>query len=529
MKCVRLKTATVLAPLALCCFSALAEPTLAGADSLFAQRCSACHGSRGEGKPGIPILADDDWLYGGGPKKIAESIRGGRKGAMPAHKDLLSETDIDHLASFVVALSKAEATDEGWALYNSKKCNACHGPRADGILAALPSGDVVTIGAANLTDGIWRFEPGGLESAKHTILYGVNQSGIERTRNAACPGIGEKTSYAGTVLDAEDVERLAAYVLGLGQDSKLVLAQGERTGEDLSGGTGSVVTITEHDTSAGDWSPNQFHTWSVPVKSGLSAAKLEQSLKDAATSNNLLFIGESPFYKQVIAITGKSYRYVNFLSFGDAVLMKSLLDYSDRYAAFFPIRIAVVEDREGKLWLHSQNLDIMLQAGEGLSSAAQEAALALQDRVRKTINAVPLAESNAIPLATVAVNKLGDSVQNPRNQNGQQTSSDNDNSSSSGKSDAYMAAKQFLESKYLKCGDVYVAADKETGLHWRLIAGVEFDFREQELSTADRMNGLTSKDNSCEQSEPRVVLMVGRARAHAEGGLWIAKTVAVDR
>ena len=139
-------------------------------------------------------------------------------------------------------------------------------------------------------------------------------------------------------------------------------------------------------------------TWSVPVKSGVSAANLEQSLKDAATSNGLLFIGESPIYKQIEAITGKSYRYLNFLSFGDAVLMKSLLDYSDRYAAFFPIRIAVVEDGEGKLWLHSQNLDIMLQAGEGLSSAAQEAALALQDRVRKTINAAPLAERNALPL-----------------------------------------------------------------------------------------------------------------------------------
>jgi uncharacterized protein (DUF302 family) len=231
----------------------------------------------------------------------------------------------------------------------------------------------------------------------------------------------------------------------------------------------------------------------VPVKSGVSAANLEQSLKDAATSNGLLLIGESPIYKQIEAITGKAYRYVNFLSFGDAELMKSLLDYSDRYAAFFPLRIAVVEDREGKLWLHGQNLDILIQAGDGLSSAAQDAALELQDRVRKTINAVPLAESNAIPLATVAVNKLGDSVQNPRNQDGQQTNSDNDNSSSSGKSDAYMAAKQFLESKYLKCGDVYVAADKATGLRWTLIAGVEFDFREQELSKADRMNGLTLK------------------------------------
>jgi 16S rRNA U516 pseudouridylate synthase RsuA-like enzyme len=53
-----------------------------------------------------------------------------------------------------------------------------------------------------------------------------------------------------------------------------------------------------------------------------------------------------------------------------------------------------------------------------------------------------------------------------------------------------MAAKQFLESKYLKCGDVY-ASHKD--VFWTLIAGVELDFAEQELSKADRMNGLTFK------------------------------------
>jgi len=35
----------------------------------------------------------------------------------------------------------------------------------------------------------------------------------------------------------------------------------------------------------------------------------------------------------------------------------------------------------------------------------------------------------------------------------------------------------------------------------------------------DDTSNRTNKDNSCERSEPRVVLVVGRARSHAEGGL----------
>lgn len=138
-------------------------------------------------------------------------------------------------------------------------------------------------------------------------------------------------------------------------------------------------------------------TWSVPVKSGVSAVSVVESLKNAAVSNNLLYLGESPFYKQVQAMTGERYRYVNFLSFGDPLLSKSLLDHSDRYAAFLPIRIAVVEDRDGKFWLYSLNLDLMLQSGEDLTSAAKKTALALHERVLKMINDAAIAESNLSP------------------------------------------------------------------------------------------------------------------------------------
>lgn len=191
--------------------SGLKQYTLASAKVLFGDNCAACHGSGGQGNPGYPVLVDDDWLYGGSLAKLTESISYGRKGAMTAHKDILSAADIDALAHFVVALSEGKATDEGWALYNTKGCAACHGPKADGVLAVLPTGEIVTVGAANLTDRIWRFEPGGFESAKYTITYGVNQAGVEGSRDAVMPAFIE-----GGKLDPVEIKKLVVYVHALG-------------------------------------------------------------------------------------------------------------------------------------------------------------------------------------------------------------------------------------------------------------------------------------------------------------------------
>ncbi|MGB8144740.1 MAG: cytochrome-c oxidase, cbb3-type subunit III [Chromatiaceae bacterium] len=194
----------------------LADPgmtqyTLASAKVLFGDNCSACHGSGGQGNPGYPVLVDDDWLYGGSLAKLQESLAYGRKGAMTAHKDILAPAEVDALAKFVVDLSEGKATDQGWALFNEKGCTACHGPKGNGVLAELPGGEIVTVGAANLTDGIWRFEPGGLESAKHTILYGVNQTGVEGTREAVMPAFADTGK-----LNPLQIKKLVVYVHELG-------------------------------------------------------------------------------------------------------------------------------------------------------------------------------------------------------------------------------------------------------------------------------------------------------------------------
>ena len=129
--------------------------------------------------------------------------------------------------------------------------------------------------------------------------------------------------------------------------------------------------------------PGGAMMWSVPVQEGLSTDEVVDSLKSLATTNNLLFVGESPFYQQVEAVTGEDYRYVNFLSFCDAQVGKMMLEYRDHYSGFMPCRIALVEDREGKLWLFSMNLDFMIYGGKELPPALKQEAISVRDTLQR--------------------------------------------------------------------------------------------------------------------------------------------------
>ncbi|PTQ88502.1 cytochrome-c oxidase, cbb3-type subunit III [Agitococcus lubricus] len=175
------------------------EAAMKIAGRLFANNCAACHGADARGAKGFPNLTDDDWLYGGSPEKIKETLLHGRLAVegglkMPAWKDVLGEQGIKEVTAYVLTLSdrKLSAEDQKLAEVGQAKfaaCAACHGADGRGNYA---------VGAPNLTDAIW--------------LYGGSKATIEETlrhgRNGAMPA-WEKA------LGAEKVHLLTAYVYSL--------------------------------------------------------------------------------------------------------------------------------------------------------------------------------------------------------------------------------------------------------------------------------------------------------------------------
>ena len=159
---------------------------------LFSTYCTTCHGSDAGGARGYPNLTDNDWLYGGDPQTIEQTILEGRQAAMVAWESVIGKEGVFNVAEYVRSLGGTEVNaivaQKGREIFMTN-CLACHG--VDGKGNQL-------LGAPNLTDDIW--------------LYGGSQKdiieSISRGRNGQMPSHRE-------FLGKAKVHLLAAYVYSL--------------------------------------------------------------------------------------------------------------------------------------------------------------------------------------------------------------------------------------------------------------------------------------------------------------------------
>jgi len=165
---------------------------------LFLTYCSQCHGSDAKGAVGFPNLTDNDWLFGGTPEKIKETLLKGRDAMMPAKgiKPDLNGDQIKDIAGYVRSLSGL-ATDSiraqrGKDLF-AAACSACHGPEGKGMVGVAP----------NLTDKISLYS-----SSEDSIIETITKGRVNRM-----PAYGE-------FLGEAKVHLLTAYVYGLGGGEK---------------------------------------------------------------------------------------------------------------------------------------------------------------------------------------------------------------------------------------------------------------------------------------------------------------------
>ena len=122
---------------------------MAVGERLFMNNCAQCHGSDARGSKGFPNLTDTDWLHGGTPDKIKETITAGRHGVMPPMAAAVgTPDDVKNVANYVLSLSGSPHDSVRSQLGKEKftACAACHGVDGKGNTA---------IGAPNLTDDTW--------------------------------------------------------------------------------------------------------------------------------------------------------------------------------------------------------------------------------------------------------------------------------------------------------------------------------------------------------------------------------------
>jgi len=161
-------------------------------ERLFANNCAPCHGADARGSKGFPNLTDSDWLWGGTPERIEETITKGRVGTMPPMAAAVGTAeDVRNVANYVLSLSGSPHNSFAASLGRAKfvACAACHGADGKGNPA---------LGAPNLSDNVW-LHGWGEDAVIAMIINGKTNE---------MPAHGER-------LSAPQIHVLAAYVWSL--------------------------------------------------------------------------------------------------------------------------------------------------------------------------------------------------------------------------------------------------------------------------------------------------------------------------
>lgn len=180
----------------------LNKAAIAGGLAAFKVHCVQCHGSGAAGSKGYPNLNDDDWLWGGDAAAIEKTLLDGirqpnhdatRFSQMPAFAGVLKPQEIGDVVAHVRTISgqaPASAAAARGSQVFATNCAVCHAADGKGMR---------TVGAPNLTDGIW--------------LYGGDTASITQTINKSRYGV---MPAWGAKLGPVTVKMLAAYVHSLG-------------------------------------------------------------------------------------------------------------------------------------------------------------------------------------------------------------------------------------------------------------------------------------------------------------------------
>ena len=167
-------------------------------ERLFMNNCAQCHGSDAHGSKGFPNLTDSDWLHGGSPEKIHETLVMGRMGNMPPMAAAVgTPEDVRNLANYVLSLSGSPHDSLRASLGKPKfaACAACHGMDGKGNTA---------LGAPNLTDDVW--------------LHGWGENAIVNIINNG--KVNVMPAQADKLTEAQ-INVLAAYVWGMSNKAQV--------------------------------------------------------------------------------------------------------------------------------------------------------------------------------------------------------------------------------------------------------------------------------------------------------------------
>ena len=99
----------------------------------------------------------------------------------------------------------------------------------------------------------------------------------------------------------------------------------------------------------------------MSVQKGISREDAVQALMSRAAEINLKYVSRQEVSKELES-RGLKTPYLDIFQFCNPEDARQMILYDPIYAAYMPCRIAMVEDKDGQLWLMMLNLDMLINS-----------------------------------------------------------------------------------------------------------------------------------------------------------------------
>jgi cytochrome c553/uncharacterized protein (DUF302 family) len=330
--------------------------------------CALCHGLYGQGTPNrlSPRLAGQDAKY---LEKAIKDYRDGHRIAgtmvVTAGIDRMSDQDIVDVSAYLAQLPVPPyalvdvKTLQGDAVAGQKEfkeCKNCHGTEGQG----KPDKKVPKLAGqhtAYLYQSIkmfqWRKRKHGLEEDDQALLDEFKADEDIFNLLAHVASFDDK-EYLAAQKAAERKVAIADRRAEMEQRRLEARARHEtaRTGgaPATSGKAGGLQISDIAQTVA-----------QMEVKKGLKPDDAIQAMLSKAAELNMKLVGQQYVSKE-LEERGQKSPYLTILQFCDPDDARTMVVHNPIYASYMPCRIAMVEDKEGNLWLMMLSLDMLINS-----------------------------------------------------------------------------------------------------------------------------------------------------------------------
>ncbi len=124
----------------------------------------------------------------------------------------------------------------------------------------------------------------------------------------------------------------------------------------------------------------------IPVDEGVSWDDAVEAMKLRANEVNFKFVGSSPLWKEIEAVTGQPSARVEMFRFCDGAVARKILDTIPEFVIFLPCSISLIEDGDGQLWVMTLDwsiewLNFAQNRNSHLSKELREDALRIRESI----------------------------------------------------------------------------------------------------------------------------------------------------